>query len=149
MTESLKVELTRVFKAERRKVFEAWTNPGVLKRWLAPHDTMMSEATADVKIGGAFRIDMAGKIEGRDITGYASGVYREVVPDERLSFTWTWHNVGTGEVTGETLVTVTFKEKDGGTEMTLVHDKFATPEMQQDYKFGWISCFDKLARIVA
>ena len=147
MSGSLKIEMTRVYKTEPSKVFEAWTKPDVLKKWLAPHETVMTDAVVDLKTGGTFRINMTGQVEGRDINGYASGVYREIVKNERISFTWTWHNVINGDVSGESLVTVTFRPAAGGTEMTLVHDKFDSPEMRQDYEFGWINCFGKLEKL--
>lgn len=148
MNAPLRVEMTRVFSADRLKVYDAWTRPELISKWLSPYYLTVTEVTAEVKAGGAFRIDMDGKSAEQDLTGYATGTYREVVPGEKLCFTWTWHFAATGMVTEETVITVTFKDVDGGTELYLVHDKFLTTEGYEGYKSGWVSCFEKLEKLL-
>ncbi|WP_243439716.1 SRPBCC family protein [Fundidesulfovibrio soli] len=144
MTETFKLEMTRVFKAEPGRVYEAWTSADRLKRWLLPHDSFKAEAKVDAKPGGEFRMDMAGRIGNDDVSGYATGEYREVVPGEKLVFTWNWHNKLANEVMPETLIAVTFASKDGGTELSLVHDRFITPGLRDEYTSGWLNCFKNL-----
>ncbi len=149
MSTPLRVEMTRVFAADRHTVYEAWTRPDLMGKWLSPYYLTVESVTVDLRTGGSYRIDMDGKAAEQDLTGYATGTYREVVPGEKLCFTWTWHFAATGTVGEETLVTVTFKDVDGGTELTLVHDKFLTQEGYEGYKNGWVSCFEKLDKVLA
>ena len=144
MPETFRLDMTRSFKAGPEKVYAAWASADQLKRWLLPHDSFRAEAKTDAKLGGEFRIDLAGRIEGNDVSGYATGEYREIIPGRRLVFTWNWHNKLTGETMPETLVAVNLAEKAGGTEMTLVHDRFITPALRDEYGHGWLNCFRNL-----
>jgi uncharacterized protein YndB with AHSA1/START domain len=109
------VNLTRTFDAPRDLVFRAWTDPKHLAQWWGPHGFTNPVCEADVRPGGAIRIDM----RGPDGVVYPmTGTFHEVVAPERLVFT----SVAVGEG-GKTLIkamnTVTFAERDGKTTLTL------------------------------
>ena len=89
------LELTHRFGAPRERVFEAWTNPDVLKRWWAAAATWETPlAEVDLREGGGYRLSM--KTDEGDVhTVY--GEYREIRPPERLSYTWSWEE-GPGPV---------------------------------------------------
>jgi uncharacterized protein YndB with AHSA1/START domain len=74
-----------------------------------------------------------------------SGVYREVVPNEKLVFTWAW--VSTPE--RESLVTLTFKPDGTGTLMTLLHEQFFDEDARDRHQGGWTSAVDKLEQYLA
>ena len=80
---------TRVFDAPRALVYRAWTDPKQFARWFPPEGFTTAACELDVRPGGAVRIDFqapAGPpFDGAVMPG--RGVYREVVPNERLSFT--------------------------------------------------------------
>jgi uncharacterized protein YndB with AHSA1/START domain len=102
---------TRVFDAPRRLVFEAWSKPEHLKRWMGSRTLTVTECELDPRPGGAWRTVLRGP-GGRE---YAiSGVYREVVPPERLVFTWRFET----RPGGEALETLTFDEHEGRTTLT-------------------------------
>ena len=73
-----------------------------------------------------------------------SGVYREVVPNEKLVFTWAW--ISTPE--RESLVTVTFQTDGDGTLFTLLHEQFFDEAARDSHNGGWTSAMDKLAEFV-
>jgi uncharacterized protein YndB with AHSA1/START domain len=104
------VLITRVFNAPRPLVYDAWTKPELLKRWLHGLDNWtLAVCDMDVRPGGKIRWvwrDPDGKEMG------LRGVYQEVVPPERLVHTELFDEDWTG---GETLVTLTLTEKDGKT----------------------------------
>jgi uncharacterized protein YndB with AHSA1/START domain len=82
------LELTHRFAAPREQVFDAWTNPDVLKRWWAAGATWETPlAEIDPREGGSYRLSMRTD-EGEVHTVF--GKYREVRPPERLAYTWTW-----------------------------------------------------------
>ena len=101
--------IKRRFKAPPAKVFAAWTDPEKLKHWMGGREIASVTAQADVRVGGRYRIVMqkAGDGEQHDV----SGVYREVIPDEKLVFTWAWKSTPERE----SVVTITFKADNGGT----------------------------------
>jgi uncharacterized protein YndB with AHSA1/START domain len=81
--------LKRTFAAPRAKVFEAWTKPEALLNWFAvTPDHVPSVAEVDLRVGGRYRIGMKHRPTGNE--HIATGVYQEVVTNERLVFTWRW-----------------------------------------------------------
>src|SRR5438067_10143238 len=78
------LKITRIIHASRQEVFEAWTTAESVKQWMCPEGASVSFVELDVRVGGAFRIDM--HIDGTDMVH--TGTYREVTPPEKLVFTW-------------------------------------------------------------
>ena len=76
------------------------------------------------------------------------GVYREIVPPERLVFTHAWIDAS-GTPGPETIVTVTLAERDGRTEMTFHQGIFASVAARDGHQQGWSSCFERLAELLA
>ena len=68
------------------------------------------------------------------------GVYREVVPNEKLVFTWAWRTTPERE----SLVTVTLKADGSGTILTLLHEQFFDEPARDRHKSGWTGALDKL-----
>jgi uncharacterized protein YndB with AHSA1/START domain len=105
------VVLTRVFNAPRRLVFDALTRPELLKRWLTAPGRALEVCEIDLRVGGAYRYVFRGP--GKKDVGLR-GVYREIVPSERLATTETWEDWDAGE----TLATTELTEHDGKTTFT-------------------------------
>lgn len=130
--------IKRRFKAAPAKVYAAWTDPEKVKRWMAPGDNKMLHTEGDARTGGKFRwIMQAPDGEKHDV----SGVYREVVPNEKLVFTWAW--ISTPE--RQSLVTLTFQSDGDGTLFTLLHEQFFDEAARDSHNGGWTSAVDKLA----
>jgi len=143
-TKAQKRELVmkRTFDAPRTLVYEAWTERQHLERWQgAPQGFTVTTEQADIRPGGAFRICMRSP-EGVD--HWLQGVYREVVAPERLVFTHTWLDAERKPTT-ETLVTITFAERGGKTDLTLSQSGFKSEESRAGHEGGWASTFDRLA----
>jgi uncharacterized protein YndB with AHSA1/START domain len=91
--------------------------------------------------GGKFRIVMQGEKDSPT----AVGEYRDVVANEKLVFTWVWE----GDPSQPTLVTVTFADRDDGTEVVLVHERFPNAETCEHHRMGWQGIMDKLPAMFA
>lgn len=129
--------LKRRFKASPAKVFAAWTDPALLVRWMGPNEIENISADCDPCVGGAYRCVMrAADGEMHDV----SGVYREIVKDEKIVFTWAWR--GTPE--RRSLVTVLIKPDGDGALLTLVHEQFADEAARDRHVHGWSGSFDRL-----
>ncbi|KQR35313.1 polyketide cyclase [Rhizobium sp. Leaf155] len=76
--------LMREIDAPREKIFRAWTDPELLKRWFCPKPWGVSHAELDVRSGGSSVIVMNGP-NGEVVDN--RGVYLEVVPNEKIVFT--------------------------------------------------------------
>lgn len=134
--------ITRHFDAPRRLVFDAWTRPEHLKHWQgAPVGLTVTTDVYDFRPGGMFRICMHSP-DGIDY--WLEGVYREIVEPERLVFTHHWLDPE-GRPRQETLVTITFAEGAGGTDLTLRQTGFASVGSRDGHGEGWNSTFDRLA----
>jgi uncharacterized protein YndB with AHSA1/START domain len=76
------------------------------------------------------------------------GVYREIVPPERIVFTFSWEDVD-GKPGHELLTTVTFAEHGTKTKLTLHQAVFETVERRDDHRGGWTSCLERFADYIA
>jgi len=145
-TDSTRPSLTikRRIKASPAKVYGAWTDPEKIMHWFGPHETMAGSVRAelDVRVGGRFRASFDTADGEHHQVG---GVYREVVPDERLVFSWAWHSTPERE----SLVTLTFKPDGDGTMFTLLHEQFFDQAARDGHEHGWTGTVDKLQQYFA
>ena len=140
------LEITRVFDVPSRSLFEAWTGPEHLKHWQgAPLGFTTTSNEVELRPGGKFRICMRSP-EGVD--HWLQGVYREVVPLQRLSFTHAWLDAK-GKPGNETLVTITFAGRGEKSEVTLRQTGFPSVQERDGHKLGWNSTLDRLAGYLA
>jgi uncharacterized protein YndB with AHSA1/START domain len=129
--------LKRTLAAPPEKVFAAWTRPEMVRRWFSPGALAVEEAELDVRVGGSYRIVMLSP-EGEPHS--PAGVYEEVVPNEKLVFSWKWAD---SELV--TRVTVELEAVgEGQTELTLTHEGFPDEETQDAHDLGWAGCLVKL-----
>lgn len=102
------LEITRVFRAPPRLVYDAWTKPELVSRWWAPasRGVTLVECRADVRVGGTYRYVLQRTPEEQ----YAfSGTYRELSPPGRLVYTQCFEPFPDPGV-----LTITFAELSGG-----------------------------------
>jgi len=136
--------LTRRLRATPAKVFAAWTDPEKIIRWFGPEQTLTDTVTADmdVRVGGHFHIGFR-----TDDGEYheVGGRYLEVVPDQRLVFSWAWHSTPERQ----SQVTVVLRDEGDVTLLTLTHDKFFDEAARDGHRRGWTGTLDKLERMFA
>lgn len=138
------VRITRTIEASPARVFEAWTDPALLHRWLAPHPYEVREATTDVRPGGRYVVSVV-DTEGNVHT--TSGEYREIVPGRRLVKTWSYDGPFGRDET-PSIVTVDLREVGPGvTELTLTHERLRDRKATEMVGAGWPLCLDKLAAL--
>ena len=136
--------LTRSYPVAPEKVWRAWTDPQAVKKWWGPgQNEPVSLAQLDVRVGGRFRIVFGGP-DGK--AHECAGIYREVVPNRKLVFTWTWPN-STPE--RESMVTIELTPAGDGTELVLKHERFADKEARDRHEQGWTGCVRRLERMLA
>ncbi|HLW71352.1 MAG TPA: SRPBCC domain-containing protein [Candidatus Binataceae bacterium] len=138
--------LTRTFDAPRALVFKAWTEPEQRARWIGPKGFTGSVLQMDLRPGGAYRFHMR-SADGTD--HWQQGVYREIVPPERLVCTYLWADAAGNAKGPETLLTVTFDERDGKTLLTLRQALFESVTARDAHRAGWSSSLERLAGYLA
>ncbi len=141
------IAMIRVFDAPRSMLFDAWTKPELLKRWLVRSGWTFPVCEIDLKVGGKYRWvwrSPTGKEMGM------GGVYREIVRPERIvateKFDEPWYE-------GEAIDTMTFVEKGGKTTLTTtvlyasraVRDSVLQSPMEQ----GIAENYDNLEKLLA
>jgi len=115
----------------------------MLTKWMAPDPAFKTPlAEVDLRVGGRYRIVMKSPDgEEHDVRG----VYREVVANKKLVYTWAWQSTPERE----SLLTVALRAAGSGTELTLTHEQFADEQARDKHQHGWIGCLGGLERFLA
>ncbi|HEY3934625.1 MAG TPA: SRPBCC domain-containing protein [Gemmatimonadales bacterium] len=130
--------ITRIFNARRERVFSAWTTAEALKQWHSPDPMRVREATVDLRVGGRYRIVMAGPDGTERIVG---GTYREIDSPQRLVYTWQWE---TTPGFPETDVIVEFTAQGNATEVRVTHTGIPDENSRSQHERGWMGCTARL-----
>jgi uncharacterized protein YndB with AHSA1/START domain len=137
--------ITRVFDAPRSLVFKAWTDPEHMVHWFGPRGFKSTVLKNDLRPGGAYRIHMLGP----DGDHWTQGVYREVVPPERLVMVGSWADAHGNPTRPETTLTLLFEDHGGKTKLTLHNAVFESATARDAHQSGWNSSLDCLAEYLA
>jgi uncharacterized protein YndB with AHSA1/START domain len=134
--------IKRRLNAPPAQVFAAWIDPDKVMKWMGPGEIKAAHADCDPRAGGRYHWVMrtpAGEEHA------VSGVYREVVPNEKLVFTWAWKTMPERE----SLVTVLLKPDGAGTLLTLTHEQFFDDDARDRHNNGWNGALDKMEKLFA
>ena len=145
------VHVTRELPASRADVFRAWTEPDLFARWFTPPGNSSVSAELDVRPGGSYRITLK-RTQLVPGTSHIVGRYLEVDPPERLVFTFGWQEPppvpGLGDLESlDSRVTVRFAERGEATEISILHERLDTAELQAFHRWGWETTLEQLARV--
>jgi uncharacterized protein YndB with AHSA1/START domain len=145
------IVMTRAFRAPRNLVFDAYTKPELLKRWLgAFRGWELAKCEIDLRVGGTLRYEWRGR---DNIQMGMSGVYREIVRPERLvnteTFDEAWYE-------GECVSAVVLTEKDGMTTLVNtstydskeIRDAVANGPMREGVEASFNVLADLLAKMI-
>jgi uncharacterized protein YndB with AHSA1/START domain len=139
---SLRVE--RTFDASPEEVFDAWTNPEVLRRWWRPNPAWSTPvAEVDLRVGGRYRISMEDPENGTKHT--AGGEYSEVSRPRRLVYSWQWEEED-GRLGHASTVAVDFRADGDGERTTVVleHSGLVSADSRDSHTHGWAGILDML-----
>jgi uncharacterized protein YndB with AHSA1/START domain len=111
--------ISRQFDAPKDLVYKAWTTPELVRRWWHAKRGKVTVVEIDLSVGGAWRYAMVTE-DGVEVGFH--GVYREIVPNERIVSTEIYEGLpeGISDEDAATVNTATFTEADGRTTLTLV-----------------------------
>ncbi len=136
------VQLRRRVRAGADRIFDLWTKPELMVRWMSPFPGAVDcQASCDPRPGGAFSLVMS----SGELIRQVSGTYVEVDRPRKLVFTWS------GPLTNQanTLVTVEFIARGDETDLVLTHERLPTPAICDGHTRGWGQILDHLAEAVA
>jgi len=145
------IAMIRSFDAPRHLVYEAYTQPELVKRWLGGGGDFggwsFEVCEIDLQVGGKYRYVWR-NVNGQEMG--MGGVYLEIVPAERIVntevFDQAWYD-------GEAEATVEFVEKDGKTTVTQTM-RYASQEvrdaiLKSPMETGVAASYDKLEEVLA
>lgn len=138
MSDNLHLTVKRIIQADRETVFKALTDGNIMQEWFFAGEGWGATVKNDAKKGGNYRIDM----HGENDTYWHEGTYKEIIPNEKLVFTWN------SKAVQDTLVTITLTEVDGGTEVRLKHEFMPNEEMKKNHTEGWTAILENLEKVV-
>jgi uncharacterized protein YndB with AHSA1/START domain len=137
----VQLSLTRSFDASPETLFDAWLQQS-WGGWMGPEGAVCLSCDVDPRVGGQWRIHSR-RLDGSEFM--LNGVYKEITRPSRLVFSWNGCFSGPQAST----VTLTFRPKGAGTEMTLSHEGFASEEQRDRHNDGWSTILERLARYLA
>jgi len=139
LAEKPSLTLSRRYPVAPEKVYRAWTDPKAVSRWWGPGPgEPVSLAELDVRVGGRFRIVFGGP-DGK--MHECAGTYKEVVPNKKLVFTWSWPNSTPERIS---VVTIEFRGNAKGTDLVFKHEQLFDEAARDGHKRGWTGTLDKL-----
>lgn len=132
------LRMTRVLRADVRRVFDAWSRAEALSLWLFCRPTWKAKATNDFRVGGRYRLEMT---NADGTSAVVVGEYVEIDPPHRLTFTWS--SDSRVPVTNS-LVTVVLKALGESTELQLTHSLDPESAPGRAHADGWAAAFEAL-----
>jgi uncharacterized protein YndB with AHSA1/START domain len=149
------MQVSRIIRAPRSKVYQAFVEPEPVAAWMAP-DNMRGQVHAfDAREGGQFRVSLA-YLDAADAQQYGKtaagldtyhGHFAELVPDEKIVQV-TEFETDDPRFAGEMAMTVLLRDVDGGTEVTLTYNNLPRGIRPEDNEAGTRSSLAKLAALV-
>jgi uncharacterized protein YndB with AHSA1/START domain len=143
------IVMTRVFHAPPRLVFDAFTKPELVKQWLlGPPGWTMPVCEIDLKVGGKYRYVWRQDSDGSEMG--MGGVYREIVPQERIVCTEVFDKAW---YPGEAVGTLVLSDQGGKTTVTqtvLYQSREARDAvLKSGMERGVAASYDRLAELLA
>jgi uncharacterized protein YndB with AHSA1/START domain len=141
-TGELTLRLSRVIRAPRERVFQAWTDPDdITKWWGRPWESAVPAAEVNLRVGGTYRITM--RFGWHEVA--VVGTFLEVESPSRLVYTLAWERMP--RLAEEMQVSVEFHERGEDTEVVVTHRDLSGRTARAYHRLGWKSGLDRLRRL--
>ncbi len=133
--------LEKTFDCSAERIWSFWTNPDLMRLWFGSDPNgIVLVASSNPEVNGSFSVTFRNS-NGTEHT--CSGIYTVVEPFKMLVFTWYW----SGREENVEVVSVGFEQFGDCVTMVFKH-KDIDPETSHDYRLGWVSTFEKLAKAI-
>ena len=149
--EMLSVHVSQFIRAPRERVFEAWVEPEMRRKWWRTYSgDGLTTCEVDARVGGRYCMKQIGSgcdspDQDPNYEWIMEGQFLEVDPPRKLVFTW---NVNHDPPTVDERVTIEFHEVEGGTDVTLKHEGILSPAMRDGTEGGWTTHLKAIAEVL-
>ena len=129
-------------------MFDAWTHAEIIAQWFGPEGFIVSSSSLDLTVGGRYLVEI---ISPDDNVIKHFGEYVEINRPNSLIFTWMLDDQqcqGSRSQLADTLVTISLRRLENGTELTLTHEKLPSQSAFDGHQFGWNSSFNSLEQFL-
>jgi len=137
------VRLHRVLRAKPERIYRAFLDAAAMAKWLPPYGFTCQVHQLEAKVGGAYRMSFTNFTTGQAHS--FGGVYRELVPSERIRYTDSFDDPN---LPGEMQTTITLKQVSCGTELTVVQEGVPQAIPVEMCYLGWQESLAQLAHLV-
>ena len=137
------VRLHRVLRAKPERVYRAFLDAAAMAKWLPPYGFTCQVHQLEAKVGGTYRMSFTNFTTGQAHS--FGGVYRELVPSERIRYTDSFDDPN---LPGEMQTTITLKQVSCGTELTVVQEGVPQAIPVEMCYLGWQESLAQLAHLV-
>ena len=131
------IELSESFSVTAETLFKAWTEADQLKKWWSPMGDSLENVTNELNEGG----EVSYHFKSGDF--HVTGKYKEVIPGEKLVYTWNWE-FKDGLPQESYLLTIVFEENENGSILHVKQDEFQDEEVAKPHKDAWRRALDGL-----
>ena len=131
----VRLEVSETYDAPVSRVYGAWAQADQLSQWFGPGPCQVLEADFEPRVGSHYTI----KMDVGEEVATVHGQFTEVVPEEKLGFTWQWEGDD-----NNSHVTVTFSEQEHGTKVTISHVGLEHEESKEKHLMGWTESLAEL-----
>lgn len=140
------VEVRRRLSATPRKVFAAFSDAELVRRWLSPSpEITLAVLQFEFRVGGTYRFRY--QVPGGQ-TMLVNGVYRRIEPPSKIVFSWTIEPPD--EHAGlQSQVTVGIAPDGDGALLLIRHEKLTQAGAGQRHAQGWLGALDRLEALLA
>lgn len=138
--------LKHTFNAPIDRVFDAWSDPDIMREFYAPEGNMrVTDVQVDFRVGGTYRVSIL-MPDGDTFVSY--GTYREINRPTRIVCSQQWEE-DDPSLEKQTQMTLEFAAQGAKTELTLKHENFRDAQQRDSHADGWSKCLAKLERVLA
>lgn len=134
------LEVRKTIRATPQQLFDAWTQPAILRQWWGPKGVTCIDVQMDLRVGGSYRI--ANRFQdGRVI--WIAGEFEQIESPSLLVYTWRVEPQTTSE-----RVTVRFERRGGATDVIVLHERIAEEAARDQHERGWRDCLVSLQALL-
>ncbi|MEO5753699.1 MAG: SRPBCC family protein [Chthoniobacterales bacterium] len=137
------IRLHRVLRAAPEKIYRAFLDPAALAKWLPPNGFTATVHSMDAKVGGSYKMSFTNFSTGSSHS--FGGTYRELVPNERISYTDAFDDPN---LPGEMSATITLKEVSCGTDIDIIQEGVPAAIPAAMCYLGWQESLILLGQLV-